>query len=143
MSDLINEYRPSMDIDVLHSWAQDAIEEMKQLQQRIVELELQVRSVSLSRDELASTVERLRLPMIEFIRKCDAGEARSKRSYSEMKAAIEETPQQNLANRDAEVARKGYLAGIADRSCEYMDTQQVESSANEYADRVKRGEWEN
>ena len=78
MSDLVKEYRPSMDKDVLHSWAQDAVKLIEQQQARIAELEDSVviskrtaealveyrDKLKQERDQLAATVERLRNPWI-------------------------------------------------------------------------------
>lgn len=62
-------------------------------------------------NELAAHVERLREPMVEFIHKCDNGEARSRRSYARMKSVLDATPQQNLNAVKREVAKEAFIAG--------------------------------
>lgn len=46
---------------------------------------------------------------------------------------------QRLAEVRAEEGRAGYIAGVNDRACEYMDPQQVQTGADEYAARVRGG----
>jgi hypothetical protein len=97
-------------------------------QQRIADLELQVRSIALSRDHLAATVERLRdLLTIAFEQSEEVEEfllASGGRNHhliaeqinewsKDTEAALSETPQQNLAENDAEVVSK-FVCGLVE-----------------------------
>lgn len=54
-------------------------------------------------------------------------------------ASINATPAQCLANVRAEAGRAGYIAGVNDRACDYMDPQQVQAGADAHAEEVRAG----
>jgi len=99
--------------------------ELELSQQRIAELELQVCSVSLSRDELAATVERFRDLLTRAFEQSEEVEellrASNGRNHQliadqiggwakETEKALGQTDAQNLAEHDAEVANKAERA---------------------------------
>ena len=104
------------------------------------------------RDELSATVERLR-NAIEYCtsyldeNKLNTIGSRSK-AHNELHTALQLTPQQSLAEHDAEVARKAFEAGAKwwselfnNISCsKKVYTNGASEAANEYAKRIKDGE---
>lgn len=44
-----------------------------------------------------------------------------------------------LAEIRAEAGRSGYIAGVNDRACEYMDQSQIDAGADQYAAKVRQG----
>lgn len=46
---------------------------------------------------------------------------------------------ERLAEVQAVAGRAGYIAGVNDRACDYMDPQQVQKGADEYAAKVRGG----
>jgi len=49
-------------------------------------------------------------------------------------------PQQCLAEIRAEAGRVGYIAGVNDRACEYMDQSQIQAGADYHAAKIRKGE---
>lgn len=65
------------------------------------------------------------------------------KSFGPMMDVMNETPQQSLAEHDAEVAKKAILAAIEDYNREYCGqgvTRWLDAFSVDYAKRVKRGE---
>jgi len=53
--------------------------------------------------------------------------------------AAQAAPVQCLANLRADAGRAGYIAGVNDRACDYMDPQQGQKGADEYTAKVRGG----
>jgi FtsZ-binding cell division protein ZapB len=60
--------------------------------------------------------------------------------FYKMQRTIREMPSilSYLAERDAEVAKAAFIAGVHSRSCEYMTPQQTKEEANEYANQLRQ-----
>lgn len=92
------------------------------------------------RNELVAHVGRLR----DFIKAIHAytDDEKLMRLVDDM---LNQTPQQSLADRDAEVARKAFIDGFYSSADGFNgqwvgDKNDLDKLANEYAERVKRGE---
>lgn len=122
----------------------DRDDRIKELQAKVVELETQVRSISLSRDTLAAHVERLKSACTKAVEQvpeiaCILGFAEA----TQMKATT------ILAERDAEVITQFAEKLVEVGSCEsftdpsesdfYFECGAILDFANEYASRVKAG----
>lgn len=101
------------------------------------------------RDALAAHVERFNSIMANIHTECDyGGESDDDPIPSVLWDLYRETPQQSLAERDAEVARKAILTTLEQPDyvvarlpdSVWVSSVDIERFANEYAERVKRGE---
>lgn len=114
--------------DVVATRAQQLQDKCEGYKERIYELEQRER-------ELVAHVERLR-----FI--ADTEYADEDERIADIHGVLESTPQQSLAEREAEVARKAFAAGVDwANSLQPIDPKiTIVGAATEYAERVKRGE---
>jgi len=94
----------------------------------------EIHKLQQERDALAAHVERLREVVIEY----HSENIASEEAVNELWEIHKQSPTTNLAERDAEVARKAFIAG-----CICGDKYGVfewDRQADEYAECVKRGE---
>lgn len=94
--------------------------EILTLRQRVQELETQVRSIALSRDELAATVERLRGVVVNYHDENIAAEEAINELWDIHKA----TPATNLNHVKRSVFADGYYEGFSDARDSNHDRQQ-------------------
>ena len=97
---------------------------IEQLQARITELEAQVRSIALSREELAATVERLSTGLLHVVASQYHGDDETEWSIAanhvfklfgaEISKLTKKTPHQNLNTVKREVYADGYYDGFCD-----------------------------
>src|SRR5690554_1201677 len=102
-------------------------DEILTLRQRIEELEQR-------NDELSVTVERLR-----FISETECADEDER--IADIQGVLEQTPQQSLAERNAEESKRHFMYGYHFcRANGFLFDEQLQEAANEYAQRIKDGE---
>lgn len=124
---------------------------IRQLQARNSELELYLFDTVNERNELAATVERLRGAYHQLIGNADTivddfgNVLIAECDYNDLCKVVEATPPQNLAEHDADVARKAYCEGFIDGCSEtqegYLGNPSLTEAkrAEQYAQRIKDG----